>query len=61
MYLELLGATSLGIGIGTLVTYWLSTRPLINKIASLRYDGFRPETPVPQRPKTVPIPNINET
>lgn len=61
MYLELLGAIALGIGIGTLVTYWLSTKPLVDKISRLRYDGFRPETPVPPRPKTIPLPNVNET
>lgn len=63
--LELLLAGLAGLGIGLAVgnhwTYWISVRPLIDKIARLRYDGFRPETPLEQRPKTVPLPQVNET
>lgn len=50
-----------GFGVGILGNFIISTRPLINDIRRLRYDGFRPE-PVPPRPKTVPPPpSVNET
>ena len=59
----LAGIAGLGIGvaIGTLTTHWFGTKPLVDKIARLRYDGFRPETPIEPRPKTVPSPEHNET
>lgn len=59
--LEALAGLGIGIAVGTLATYWFSTKPLVDKIARLRYDGFRPEQPIPERPKTVPLPEHNET
>lgn len=61
MLLELFGALGIGVLIGNQLTYWLTTKPLVDKIARLRYDGFRPETPLPERPKTVPYPSVNES
>ena len=60
--LGLIGAFGIGIALGNQLTYWLSTKPLVDKIARLRYDGFRPEQPIPERPRTVPLPPApNET
>lgn len=59
--LEIAGAIGVGLGIGTLITYWFAVRPLVVRITNLRYDGFRPETPMPPRPKTVPFPSVNES
>lgn len=62
MLLELLGAAGIGVFLGNQLTYWLSTKPLVDKIARLRYDGFRPETPMEPRPKTVPTyRDVNES
>jgi len=60
MLLELAGAFSLGLVAGHLLNYLLTTRPLVNDIRRLRYDGFRPDMPTPPRPKTVPLPTIRE-
>jgi hypothetical protein len=61
MLLELLGAVGIGAFLGNQLTYWFTAKPLVDKIARLRYDGFRPETPMEPRPKTVPYPSTNES
>ena len=47
-----------GIGIGfilaTLLFLFAFVIPMTESIKRLRYDGFRPEAPMPQRPKTIP-------
>jgi len=60
MVIYLLAGLGLGFGMGQLVQFLIGTLPLVNKIARLRYDGFRPETPMPPRPKTVPLPTVRE-
>lgn len=61
MGLEFLAGAGWGSVVGMLVCYVVTTRPLIAAITRLRYDGFRPEAaPIPQRPKTVPLPPVNE-
>lgn len=60
--LEAIAGLGIGVAVGTLFTYWFSTKPLVDKLARLRYDGFRPETPIEPRPMTVPPPpDVNET
>lgn len=57
----MLAGIALGFGLGLAFWYLVAIRPLVNKLTRLRYDGFRPETPMPERPKTVPMPKYNET
>ena len=59
--LEVFAGLGIGLAAGNLLTYWISVRPLVDKLTKLRYAGFRPETPIEPRPKTVPLPDHNET
>jgi hypothetical protein len=52
--LVLLGAFG-GAGLAVLVVYYSIIHPMTKRFERLRYDGFRPEQPVEDRPKTVPI------
>jgi hypothetical protein len=49
---------SSGFAAASLVWLFAIVRPNMRAFQRLRYDGFRPETPMPERPKTVPKPNF---
>lgn len=53
MSLELLAGVGLGFGVGVVFLFFAGVKPLVNKIAAMRYDGFRPIEP-PPLPKTRP-------
>jgi len=49
-----------GTSIGVLGAYYIAIRPLMSDIRQMRYQGFRPDLPLPERPKTVPLPFVRE-
>jgi len=55
---ELIFVAGVGVGVALDGLIWLFAyvRPTNKAFQRLRYDGFRPETPTPPRPKTVPRP-----
>ena len=55
-----LGLFGMGFGIGGLVTYLVVVKPLIQDIRDMRYKGFVPPLPMPEKPQTVSLPYIRE-
>lgn len=54
----LAGCAGFGLGV-TYCQLWV-VNPLTEKFIKLRYDGFRPEQPMPEHPKTVPMFQVRE-
>lgn len=51
---DIVAGIGIGFGIGMITMYLIAVKPLVDSMARLRYDGFRPSEPTPPRPRTVP-------
>jgi hypothetical protein len=50
-----------GSGLGILLTYLLTVRQLISSLNEMRFRGWAVEHPLPERPKTLPMPQEEES